>query len=81
MSGSTLNIDLTQTEQKFLETEAAAAGYSTVGEYVRALIQAVQATKGKAELESKLLQGIASGPSVPLEEHDWDDIRRQVHHL
>ena len=32
-----------------------------------------------AHLEQLLLQGLNSGPAVPMKEAEWEDIRREVH--
>jgi antitoxin ParD1/3/4 len=62
----------------FAEEQAAKRGLAGAGEYVAALIG--EAWKRHAErerIDALLLEGIDSGPETPLEEEDWDRIRRE----
>lgn len=77
-SMTTLNISLPDPLKQYIEKRTAKGGYSSSSEYVRGLIREDKDRRAKEELENKLLEGLASGPSTEMTRADWDDLRRQI---
>lgn len=78
-----MQIDIPSEFEPYLEQRAADAGFESVGEYVLGLVQANDPDRGTIEkiaadprIESLALEGIASGPAMPL---DIEEIRKEVH--
>jgi len=74
----TLNISLPDPMRAYVEEQAQAGGYSTVSEYLRALIREDQKRKAQERLEALLLEGLESGDASALTSKDWEEVRRQV---
>jgi antitoxin ParD1/3/4 len=75
MESDSLDISLSGSLKSFVETQAAAAGNSP-GDYVLALIDAERQRKADEELDAALLDGLNSGPSIPVDDRYWDNERR-----
>jgi antitoxin ParD1/3/4 len=75
---ATMNISLPDPMKEFVEAQAAREGYSSVSEYLRAVIRDVQKRKAKQELEAKLLEGLMSGPAEPMTREDWESIEKEA---
>ena len=75
MEPDSLDISLSGSLKSFVEAQAAAAGNSP-GDYVLALIDAERQRKAEKELEEALLDGVNSGPSVPVNDEYWENERR-----
>ena len=76
---ASINISLPEALLTFLKEQVKKQGYSTVSEYIRALLRENQ--KGKAlqeKLDALLLEGLESGPSTPMTEKDWGHIHEEV---
>jgi antitoxin ParD1/3/4 len=77
---ATMNISLPDSMKAFIEEQADKAGFSTVSEYVRAIIREVQVRElHRQVVRGKLLEAIQDGPSTPMTKEDWEGIRREVH--
>ena len=77
---ATMNISLPDEMKAFIESQAAAQGFGTVSEYMRALIREAQTRAARRErVDALLLEGLDSGPPTPLVEADWEAIRREIH--
>jgi antitoxin ParD1/3/4 len=75
---ATMNISLPDEMKAFVENEATRKGFSTVSEYVRAIIREAQERHAEQErLDALLLEGLNSGPGTPLAKADWEHIRRE----
>ncbi len=74
---TTLNISLPESLRTFVEEQVTTGGYSTVSEYIRALIREAQGRQSKAELETKLLAALGSAPSE-MADADWERLRARV---
>ena len=59
-----MNISLPETLRDFVDERVAEGSFASASDYVRALIRDDRAKRAKANLEAKLLEGLAS----PLEE-------------
>jgi antitoxin ParD1/3/4 len=67
---TTLTISLPNSLKAFIDSQLATKGYGNVSEYVRSLLRDAQAREEDAQLESLLLEGLASS-RLPLDEHFW----------
>lgn len=74
----TLNISLPESMKAFVEEQVRSGGYDTPSDYVRTLIREAQVRAAKQELESKLIEGMDSGPATPMTNDDWDELKRRV---
>ena len=72
----TMNISLPEPMKKFIEEEVSRGGYSTVSEYIRAILREEQKRKAREELEALLMDGLKSGEATEMTEEDWNKIRR-----
>ena len=76
---ATMNISLPDDMKAFIEAQAAAKGFGTVSEYMRALIRETQERAARRErVDALLLEGLDSGPATPMTGGDWEAIRREV---
>ncbi len=75
MECDSLDISLSGPLKSFVEAQAAAAG-NTPRDYVLALINAERQRKAEEEWEADLLDGVNSGPSIPVNEEYWENERR-----
>lgn len=57
---ATLDISLPDTMRSFVEKETERGGFSSVSEYVCALIRDAQDRRAQAEMETRLLEGVTS---------------------
>ena len=71
-----IQIHFSSEMKRLVEAQAAARGFDTASEYVRALVEADRDGARRAEIEQALLEAM-DGPSTPLTAQDFDDIRRQ----
>ena len=74
----TINIAVSEALQEYVQMRVSEGGYESVSEYIRELIRADQQQQARAVLESEVLKGARSGPSVPMTDDDWQEIRRDV---
>ncbi len=74
----TVNISLPDTMRTYVEEETKNGGYSSVSEYMRALIREDQRRKTQERIENQLLEGLRSGEAQQLDSAQWESLRRQV---
>ncbi len=76
---ATLNISLPQGMKDFVEQQVHKDDdYSSVSDYVRALIREDQKREAEDKLEALLLEGLDSGDSKEMTQKDWDDIQQAL---
>lgn len=74
-----LNISLPEEVQPFLENQATAAGYGSLGEYVYHLIMVEQERLiQQTRMEALLTEGIESGEPIEVTDDWWDQKRTQL---
>jgi antitoxin ParD1/3/4 len=73
----TMNISLPEPLKDFVEAQIASGRYSSVSEYVRALIREDEKRKAKERLDALLLKGLGS-EETELTRRDFEDIRKQA---
>jgi antitoxin ParD1/3/4 len=74
----TMNISLPDQLKDFVDQQVSSGGYSSVSEYVRALIRDDERRKAQEKLEALLTEGIQSGKPTGMTRQDWDDVRRDA---
>ena len=73
---NTFPINLNDSLTHYLQSQITSGHYTNPSDYIQALIQEDQARKTR--LETLALEGINSGPSTPMTDDDWTNIRAQV---
>lgn len=73
---ASVNLNLTEELQQFVNGQAEAGEFDGAGAYIEALIQ--RAKKGKDHLEALLIEGLDSGDPIPLDDDEWNRIRSEV---
>ncbi len=74
---NSLNISLSQSMREWIDQQVADGDYGTASEFLRDLIRRTQQAHAQADLEEKLLAGLAS-PTRELTEKDWENLRRKL---
>jgi antitoxin ParD1/3/4 len=72
---TTMNISLPDVMKEFIDTQVQERGYSTSSEYVRDLIRNDQVRQAEQRLASLILEGLESGPAIPVNEAYWNSKR------
>ena len=73
---ASVNVNLSEDLQQFVDSQAEMGQFDGAGAYIEALIR--QAQKGKLQLEALLIEGLDSGDPIPLDDAEWDRIRSDV---
>jgi antitoxin ParD1/3/4 len=76
-STASMNISLSETLKDFVNECVAEGIYSNSSDYIRALIRSDMKRRAQQRLETAILEGIASGPAVPMTDEDWQHIRAE----
>ena len=74
----TMNIALPDSMKHFVQDRVSEGGYSSVSEYVRELIRADQRRKSEERIDALLLEGLDSGPPIPVTPEYWEDKKRKL---
>lgn len=72
---TTMNISLPETLKDFVDNQVQERGYSTSSEYVRDLIRSDQIKQAEQRLAALILEGLESGPSIPVNKDYWNNKR------
>ena len=72
---TTMNISLPDVMKEFIDTQVQERGYSTSSEYVRDLIRNDQVRQAEQQLAALILEGLESGPAIPVNEAYWNSKR------
>lgn len=73
-----LIVELPEDLRQFLEVEASERGLETAEAALVALARREQRRRAEAHLEALLVEGLESGPAVPITPDFWADIRLEV---
>jgi hypothetical protein len=88
-----ISIELTEDLRRKAEARAAASGHASVERYIESLVEADTVAdvddenygapehltiSSQDDLQTKLLEGVESGPVVEMTEHEWASIRQEV---
>jgi antitoxin ParD1/3/4 len=79
MNTTTLTIDLNESSRKFIEEQTTRGGFSSVSDYIQALVEAEEKRQAQERLETQLLQGLRS-ELAPLTADEWEAIRQEGLH-
>jgi Arc/MetJ-type ribon-helix-helix transcriptional regulator len=72
-----LDISVPESLKSFIEQQAMNQGFSSVGAYMRAVLEEIKKQHEKKELEHKLLDGLNS-PLVEMTNQDWNLLEKEV---
>jgi len=72
-----MKISLPESLTAFVEQQVASGKYSSVEEYLGALIEADQKQKAREHLETLIQEGLDSGPASEMTAQDWEHIRQE----
>jgi antitoxin ParD1/3/4 len=74
----TMNIALPDSMKHFVQDRVSEGGYSSVSEYVRELIRTDQRRKTEERVDALLLEGLDSGPPIPVTPEYWEEKKRKL---
>jgi antitoxin ParD1/3/4 len=74
----TMNIALPEAMKHFVQERVSEGGYSSVSEYVRALIRADQKRKVEERIDALLLEGLDSGTPIAVTPEYWETKKRKL---
>lgn len=72
---TTVTISMPESLKEFLDQEVESKGYGNVSEYMRELLRGARAREAEARLQALLLEGLASGESVPVTDDFWRQLK------
>ncbi len=72
-----MNVSLPESLKTFVDQQIASGHYSSVSEYVRALIREDEKHKAQMRLEGMLRDGL-KGPDIEVNQKFWDDLRKDI---
>jgi antitoxin ParD1/3/4 len=75
---TTLNISLPDDVRQLLDRQVNSGRYTSVSEYVASLIREDLDRLDRRQVEAKLLDRLACGPSRPMSDADFDVIRNRL---
>jgi antitoxin ParD1/3/4 len=78
MSMASLNISLPKTLREYIEAQVREGDYSTPSEYLRSLIREDQKRKAVGRIEALLLDGLASGEPIEVNQAFWNKKRSEL---
>jgi antitoxin ParD1/3/4 len=78
---SSLTISLSESMKEFVDSQVSAGGFDSPSAYVRGLIERAQVEKNRAEIDTKLLEGVDAlerGEGREMQAADWEKLRALV---
>jgi antitoxin ParD1/3/4 len=78
MSTTTMQISLPDSLKRFVKERVEEEHYSNPSDYVRALIREDQKRRDERRLEQMILEGLASGPGIPMTPEEWNKLREEA---
>jgi antitoxin ParD1/3/4 len=69
---ASLNISLPKALREYIESQVRQGDFSTPSEYLRSLIREDQKRKAVGRIEALLLEGLASGEPIEVNQAFWD---------
>jgi antitoxin ParD1/3/4 len=73
-----MTIKLSEEMKRFIEAQVVEEGYASPSDYLHAVLKEAQKRKVRKNLEAKLDEALASGPSDLMTREDWDELERKV---
>lgn len=77
MGMTSLNVSLPKALKEYIESRVSGGAYSTPSEYVRELIRADQKRRTREKVETALLEGLNSGPTIEISRDYWAQRRKE----
>jgi len=75
---ATMNVSLPDPLKQFVDEEVREGGFASTSDYMRDLIRQRKRAKAEELLRSLIAEGLASGPSEPLEPDFFDKMREKA---
>jgi antitoxin ParD1/3/4 len=75
---TTVTISLPESLKQFVDAQVASKGYGDISEYFRSLLREAQEREADARLEALLLEGLASGDGIPINEEYWKSLKAKT---
>jgi antitoxin ParD1/3/4 len=75
---TTVTISLPESLKQFVDAQVASKGYDDVSEYFHSLLREAQEREADARLEALLLEGLASGDPIPIDEEYWKNLKAKT---
>lgn len=73
-----MQISLPDSMKRFVKERVEEEHYSNPSDYVRALIREDQKRRDERRLEQMVLEGLASGPGIPMTPEEWNKLREEA---
>ena len=73
----TVNVSLPEAMKQFVDQQVSAGVYSSVSDYIRALVQEDQKRKAQETIEALVLEGLNSEASE-MTAADWAELKQRV---
>jgi len=70
----TMNISLPESLKEFVEAQVQSGDYSSVSEFMRALVRREQKEREREQLELRILEGLSSGDVVEASPEIWSQL-------
>ncbi len=71
---ATVTISLSKSLKQFVDEQVASKGYGDASEYFCDFLREAQQAEADARLEALLLEGLASGDPIPIDEEFWNHL-------
>jgi antitoxin ParD1/3/4 len=75
---TTVTISLPESLKQFADAQVASKGYGDISEYFRSLLREAQEREADARLEALLLEGLASGDPIPIDDEYWKSLKSKT---
>lgn len=79
MITKTIHISLPESLKEYMDERVTKEHYSTLSDYIRALVREDQKRHAEERLEKLLLEGLESGRGVQYGTKDWDAFWERIH--
>jgi antitoxin ParD1/3/4 len=74
----TMNISLPENLKEFVESQVQSGDYSSVSEFMRALVRREQRDREREQLELRILEGLSSGDATEVSLEMWNLLRQRL---
>ncbi len=75
---TTVTLSLPESLKQFVNAQVASKGHGKVSEYFHSLLHEAQQREADARLEALLLEGLASGDPIPIDEEYWKGLKAKT---
>ena len=78
---ATVTISLSESYKEFVDVQVASKGYGSVSEYFCSLLREAHQREVDARLEELLMEGLASGDPIPLDQEFWTSLKGRTEEI